>query len=201
MTLHNAIFMSTDEPTSTEFENVREFAEQKGYGWIEKLRNAKDEQVAEGYHVLVFRMQSYWFACSSEVVKEVFSSIQSHRIPHGRNPDYTGIVNIRGRLGLGISLRSIFELKSEEKGDSLSISRRVYPRHVLIENAGESYVFATDEVYGLVRFEKAELDSLVRDVEEPLATYLVGQFQFKERAIGLIDEELLFYRLNHRFDL
>jgi chemotaxis-related protein WspD len=53
-----------------------------------------------------------------------------------------------------------------------------------------------DEVGGLFRFEESELSPVPATLAHAQATYTRGMLAWRDRPVGVIDDQLLFYTLN-----
>ncbi|MEM6404869.1 MAG: chemotaxis protein CheW, partial [Cyanobacteria bacterium P01_D01_bin.116] len=107
-----------------------------------------------------------------------------------------GLVNIRGELHLCISLNNLLNLKVGDINNQ-SINPVVYSRMLLIQKTGKAWVFAVDEVYGIHRFDSAELRNSPKNMVQIHETFSKGFFQWKEHSVSYLDDELLFKVLDN----
>jgi chemotaxis-related protein WspD len=65
----------------------------------------------------------------------------------------------------------------------------------VLEALNQTWVFAVDEVHGVVRVEHELLENVPVTVERSMVSYLSQVFPWKGRRVGLLDEQLLFRSL------
>ncbi|QYY36301.1 chemotaxis protein CheW [Ruficoccus sp. ZRK36] len=192
-----------EEPLSDhnvqQIESLLERPYPEGYReeWIERIKNPPEQEMRETVPLLVFRLRDEWLALSCSVVKEVCSQGAVHRIPRRTNEVLRGVTNVRGELQLAVSLRALLGL-TERKDSASTLSRRVYPRMVLIEQAGGAFAFRVEEVYGVVHFELEQMQAVPVTVSKSLATYARGLFNLRGQQIGWLDDELIFHSLGSK---
>ena len=68
-------------------------------------------------------------------------------------------------------------------------------RLVVIGPDGQRLGFAVDEMHGIVCFDPSALKAVPATVTRATATYSRAILTWQERAVGLLDEQLLFYTL------
>ncbi|MTJ51476.1 chemotaxis protein CheW [Anabaena sp. UHCC 0253] len=147
--------------------------------------------------VAIFRLQREWLALPAQVLKETISPSLIHTIPHRSNEILKGLVNIRGELQLCISLSHLLHLETAETTPE-SLSPLVYSRMIVIEKAGNSWVFAVDEFYGLHKFDDSELRDAPNSATSAAHTYIKGFFHWQSRSLSYVDDELLFMSLRRK---
>jgi chemotaxis-related protein WspD len=144
--------------------------------------------------VAIFRLQQEWLALSAQVFKETTPPKVIHSLPHRSNQILRGLVNIRGELHMCISLSHLLHLENSDRPPA-TISPVVYQRMVVIEKAGEVWVFAVDELYGLHKFHQHELKNAPNSLAATNQTYVKGLFQWHTCSVSYLDEELIFATL------
>ncbi len=173
----------------------------EGYAeeWLLRVREAQEDgQAGDTVSVLLFRLGEEWLALRVELVSEVTTSVPIHKVPHRTNVVMKGVANIRGELQLAVSLKSLLGLKTDE-GVATALSRKVYPRMVVITQKQESFVFAADEVFGIHQLEKSDLVEVPVTLSKAMATFTEGIFRFREIQVGLLDGELIFHSLRTQY--
>lgn len=167
--------------------------------WLDRVREEQvDEQTGDTVSVLLFRLGEEWMAIGVEHVAEVTTAVPVHKVPHRTNAVLKGVANIRGELQLAVSLKSLFGLKPEE-GTATALSRKVYPRMIVIGHEQESFVFVADEVFGIHQLEKTDLAEVPVTLSKAMATFTGGIFNFRETQVGLLDGELIFHSLRTQY--
>jgi chemotaxis-related protein WspD len=138
---------------------------------------------------VIFRLASEWFALSTAVFREVAPLRAVHSLPHRRDRIVTGLTNIRGELLVCVSLVTTLGLSGETGAGPTA-------RLAVVSRDGDRFVFVADEVGGLFRFEESELSPVPATLAHAQATYTRGMLAWRDRPVGVIDDQLLFYTLN-----
>ncbi len=190
----------TNELTSRSVESLLDRPHPEGYReeWVERVRAAADEGARETVQLLVFRLEDEWLALPCRAIKDICPVSSIHRIPQRTNQVLHGITNIRGELHLAVSLRSLLGL-NQRKEDAAVLSRRVYPRMILIQRGADAFAFRVDEVYGVVPFETEGMQAVPVTVGKSLATYSLGLFRLQDQPVGYLDDELVFHSLINQY--
>ena len=145
--------------------------------------------------ILIFRVGAEWLGLQSALIKEIAEERTIHSLPHQRNDAMLGIVNIRGALVLCMSLARL--LKVDKAAGEEQVQNRNLFKPMLVANHGEhAVVFPVDEVDGVHRFSRSALAAVPSTVGHTAATYTKGILPWRDRAVGVIDGDLLFYALN-----
>jgi chemotaxis-related protein WspD len=182
-------------------------------------RAPEARQAVEG-SVVIFRIGAEWLALSTSVFQEVAALPAIHSLPNRRNGVVQGVANVRGELLVCVSLGSVLGLAhSAENGHARQFL--ALRRLVVIGLDGHRLGFAIDEMHGIQRFDPSALQAVPTTVARATATYtkailtwyepggrppeggrtpLEGRREGPggtsgERAVGLLDEQLLFYTL------
>jgi chemotaxis-related protein WspD len=155
----------------------------------------KSEAAGDTQSVVVFRIGSEWLALPTAVFKEIVGIRSIHSLPHRRNGVVLGLANIRGELLVCISLRQILRLDEtpETKNEKL---RTAHARMLFIQHEGLRAVCPVDEVFGVHRFRPREIMPVPATLARATMTYTKGVISWPQGALGLLDEDLLFYTLN-----
>ncbi len=163
--------------------------------WAPLLTSEQEEVRAdEVLSVLVFRLGMTWLALPTHVCKEVAERRAIHTLPHRRGGNLLGLVNIRGELQLCIALGQLLGL---EHGHALSVTPRPqsYQRLLVLEKAGERWVFLVDEIHGIQHFSPHALRPVSVPVAKDTPTLSAGMIDWQEREVHYLDAELLFTTL------
>ncbi len=144
---------------------------------------------------VVFRVGPEWFALATVNFKEVVPPRKTHPLPHRRNQIVLGLVNVRGSLLVSVSLLQLLGLSgiggAQDKGDRLR-----HPQLLVVSWEGRSLVFPVDEVLGVHRYQRSQLKDVPSTVAKATATYTKSMLLWREKSIGLLDDQLLFYSIN-----
>jgi len=146
---------------------------------------------AATHSVVVFRLEMEWLGLPTGIFREAVDNYKLHGMPH-RSAVVAGIVTLRGELLLCASLAKILGLNE----DRASVVRR---RLLIAQRGADQIAFPVDEVYGVVGYHPRELISPPATLAQAAATYTVGLLPWRERTVGRLDDELLFYTLSKIF--
>ncbi|MDZ7969617.1 MAG: chemotaxis protein CheW [Nostoc sp. DedSLP03] len=183
----------------------RSISEDYRHQWTELLAKSRTDENSQISHtltttqitVVIFRLQREWLALSAQIFKEISPASVVHTIPHRSNQILRGLVSIRGELLLCISLSDLLNLETAETAVQTP-SSVVYSRMVVLEKADKTWVFGVDELYGVHRFHRDELQDPPKSLTQ---TYTKGLFHWQpsgsqmERSVSYLDDELLFTTL------
>ncbi|MGK7931777.1 MAG: chemotaxis protein CheW [Microcystaceae cyanobacterium] len=150
--------------------------------------------------VLIFRLGEEWFALPVWVIKEVTPLCPIHTVPHRSNNIFTGIVNIRGEILMCIALGNVLTVGSSESLPYASCSlpsqqSSVYARTIVMEIQENRWAFRVDEIVGIHRLDKKNLQDVPVVISKTPDTYTKKILQFEDRKINYLNYELLFYEL------
>lgn len=137
---------------------------------------------------LIFRAGNEWLALPTEAIVEVAEQRTIHTLPHQTNRAILGLSNIRGSLLLCVSLT---QMLGAERGTAAAIQRLL-----VVSYQGQTMVFPVDEVLGVQRYTENELQAVPSTVAQSHTTYTQAMIVSKDKKIGLLDCNLLFYALN-----
>jgi len=142
---------------------------------------------AKRYRAFAFRTGAEWLALSSRLIKEVVEMGPIHSIPHKSSRIFRGLVNVRGRLELCVSIGGVLRIEPYPKTGA-----PVRERLIVAAKAGKSVVFPVSEVMGHVEYDREALKPLPVTVSGSKAVYTKGIINSGGRDIGLLDDILLF---------
>lgn len=190
--------------------------EQYRHEWTQLLAESQTEKnpqmptyavaTTETLTVVIFRLQREWLALPAQVFKETTAPSVIHTLPHRNNQVLQGIINIRGELLLCVSLNHLLNIESSNTPLPV-LSLMVHSRMVVIEKAGNAWVFPVDELYGLHRFHRQELRDAAKNMTQATQTYTKGLFSWQVanfqtlqqevhlQTVSYLDDELLFTTL------
>jgi len=138
---------------------------------------------------MVFNAGGEWLALPSSLIHEIVDMGPIHSIPHKSSRIFRGIVNIRGKLELCVSLGGVLRIENrcrEHRGFPT-------PERLIVANKDDrSVVFPVTEVLGTLRYTLDSLTPLPVTVSGSKAVYTKGVLNMEGRDIGLLDDKLLF---------
>ncbi len=163
--------------------------------WTSHFAREKVVAAPDVHSVVIFRVGIEWLSLPTAVFKEVASVRTIHTLPHRRGGAVLGLANVRGELLVCISLAEVLGLQRAPDGKR---GRRVseQQRLVVISREGHRVGFPADEVHGIHRFPASELLPVPATVARAAASYTRAILTWRERAVGCLDDGLLFYTLN-----
>jgi chemotaxis-related protein WspD len=143
--------------------------------------------------VMVFRVEGEFVALETQYFQQVAEMVVMHRLPLRSNRVFRGIVNINGELHLCVSLSGLLDLTGEEGGGE---ERKVFPRLMVIKKERARFVFPVDEIRGVVRISREELQDLPVTVAKGPRRLTKGLFYLDGVHVGLLSEDDLFSSLS-----
>lgn len=143
----------------------------------------------------VFRAGNEWLGLRSSLIHEVVNMGPIHSIPHKSSRIFRGIVNIRGRLELCVSIGGVLRIEPAHTKYGLSPERLV-----VVVKAGQSVVFPVSEVMGPVHYDKKDIKPLPITISGSKAVYTKGILSISNKDIGMLDDVLLFRILTRNLD-
>jgi chemotaxis-related protein WspD len=165
--------------------------------WTQRLAAPIVTTTGDLLGVLIFRLGDEWLALPVGVLVEVTQVREAHRIPH-RGGVLAGLINIRGELHLSAHLDQVLGLRATANDPADLRGAKSQQRLLVVQREGERWVFTVDEVDQVRRFPTNSLVAIPATVQRAVARLSRGVFHWKERAIGLLDDERLFQTLRTR---
>lgn len=166
--------------------------------WTERI--AAEKKLAEPgtSSIVIFRLGLEWLALPTRAFQEVAEHCTLHTVPHRRGGTLAGLVNIRGELLLCASLGALLSI--EQTAPARNSHRRVVLARVLVANrGGNRLAFPVDEVHSVARYHPRDLKPLPATLAGAAAPFTIGLLPWRERTVGCLDDELLFYKLDKGF--
>lgn len=147
---------------------------------------------------VIFRIGQEWLALPTALFEEVAEERAIHSLPHLRNKMVLGLVNVRGELLVCISVARMLGLEAAvAAGAAKADERQAGARRLLViryENVRA--VFPADEVHGIHRYHPRELKEPPATVTKASPTYTRALLPWRNKSVGLLDEQLLGYALS-----
>ncbi len=163
--------------------------------WAGRLAEPVRSAAAADDSLTVFQVGAEWLALPSAVFREV-AAVQTVRvIPHRSNAVLLGLVAVRGALHLCFSMAALLGLAPADTPPADAARSVIAPRHCLLDDRGQGWVFQADAVLGLRRFQAADLRPPPATVAHALPQFSRGLLDHAGHAVGVLDAELLFKAL------
>lgn len=161
--------------------------------WTRHFSEERRLPEAGNTSVILFRIQTEWLALPTHSFQEIAEQRPLHSLPNRPGGIVLGLANVRGELVTCISLGHFLQVEGMASLESI----RAYYRRLLIVNwEGTKLAFPVDEVHGPNRFHPRELKSPPLTVARSNPRYAQAVLSWQNRAVGLLDAELLLSSLN-----
>ncbi len=157
----------------------------------EALKVRRKQVVPGSKSVFVFRIGSEWLALPTIVVKEVVAVGRIHRMPHRTSKTVRGVVNIRGRIQICISLGGILGIRPVETEGSQEEAKG-QERLLVAQWQRERLSFPVSEIMGIVHYLPEEVSEPPASVTGSKKAFTRGILIQGDKEIGLLDPQLLF---------
>jgi chemotaxis-related protein WspD len=143
----------------------------------------------------IFRIGKEWLALDTALLQEVTERRPMHSIPHrsGGGGIVLGLVNVRGELLVCVSLARLMGLAHDLPHERL---RQEHRRLVIVHAEPQRFAFPADEVHGVQRFHREELQAPPANVVHGPRTLTRGVLRWRGRTVGWLDAEMLREHLN-----
>ena len=161
--------------------------------WTERFAHPRQLTAPPKGSGLVFRIHTEWLALPTEALQEVAERRPIHSLPHRRQGNVLGLVNIRGELLICVSLGHVLGVEQTAPVQTL---RRAYDRLLVTNWGGHRLVLGADEVRGIHRFQVSDLQELPATLAKSSHSYTQGLLTWQGRTVGFLDPERLFAALN-----
>jgi chemotaxis-related protein WspD len=163
--------------------------------WHSQSASPERLPMGDAESILIFRIGGEWLGLQSALIREIAEERKVHTLPHQRNDAVLGIVNIRGALVLCMSLARLLKIEKPAAGEQVRNRNLFIP--MLVTNHGEhTIVFPVDEVDGVHRFSRSAMTAVPSTVGHTAAPYTKGILPWRDRTVGILDGDLLFYALD-----
>jgi len=161
--------------------------------WTQHFAQPKQLAAPRRNSAVLFRINAEWLALPTKAFQEVAERRPVHSLPHRRQGIVLGLVNVRGELLICVSLARLLGL---EEVPPRQPPGATHERLLVAEWDGNRFVFPVDEIRGIHRFEMQELKAPPATLANSNFSHTQGVLYWQERAVGLLDANLLFSSLN-----
>jgi len=162
--------------------------------WTERFAEPRNVEKHETQSALLFRLGDEWMALQSSCIDEITPLRSIHSLPRTEGTLIKGLVNIRGELKLCVSLGALLQL--EKANEEYVSDREIHERMISVTWNDQSFVFPTSEVHGIHHYSDAELQASPATVSKSKSSFTTGILKWRNRHVGALDTELLFYALS-----
>jgi chemotaxis-related protein WspD len=154
----------------------------------DRLRQPFSQVPKATHSAFIFRAGDEWLGVKSLLIKEVVDMGPIHSIPHKSSRIFRGIVNIRGRLELCVSIGGVLRIEPGAIRQGTPAPERL----IVAAKGGQSIVFPVSEVMGPVPYNTSALRPLPITVSGSKAVYTKGILNINNKEIGMLDDAMLF---------
>jgi chemotaxis-related protein WspD len=144
---------------------------------------------------LIFRIDTEWLALPTSIFQEVAEKAAIHSLPHRPSGLVLGLTNVRGELLICFSLAKLLghdEAVHPTRGKPSAERRRL----LVFQREGRRTAIPADEVHGIHRYHPQILQEVPATVAKAPARYTKAILPWQGRAVGRLDEELIFHTLD-----
>lgn len=166
--------------------------------WTSFLEDEKNEDEKSGESVFIFRLEKEWLALPTLALKEVSAPSKIHKIPHKSDNVLLGMVNIRGVMQLCFSFKAFIGIEASSEAEQNDSQNLFGIRFVVLEKGNFTWVFPVDEILDIYKYDIKKTMNIPLNVSNASATYTKTVFQFQDRIVGYLDDELIISALKRR---
>ena len=121
--------------------------------WTIQLAKEKKAENLSTKSAFVFRAGGEWLALPAGMIREVVNMGKIHTIPHRSGHILRGLVNIRGKLEVCVSIGGVLGLEQGARKRDVPACGYATPERLVVgAREGQTIVFPVTEVRGHVRY-------------------------------------------------
>lgn len=135
--------------------------------------------------VIIFRIANEWLGFPTKYFDEIVESKKIQRVPHYSGKVLLGIINVRGQIRLCFSLRKILGVTKEI--DSNQVAGNAIQRNIVVQFEEDSYVFPVDEIQGVYRYEKQEMQAIPTAVNAGISESVDGILRLADKHVSCLN--------------
>jgi len=158
------------------------------------LAEERDQESSGANTAFIFRAGKDWLAIPVAVIREVTEMGPIHTIPHRSNNIVRGLVNIKGKLEICVSIGAVLEIDRCEKTNG-KVHYVAPARLVVIEDQNRVIAFPVSEVKGIVRYQPDAVRHLPAGISGPKTIFSSGILLVDDKEICLLKFKKLFRAL------
>ena len=136
--------------------------------------------------LFVFRLGGEWFGLPCGVIEEITDYRKAHSLPHRRSALVEGVVNIRGRLVVCVSLTQLLGVAGSAS-EALSL-----PRLVVLRREERRLALAVAHAHGVETYDPAAVIPPPATLEMAARTFTTGMISLRGLTVACLDADLLF---------
>jgi len=160
-----------------------------GNEWADILAEEVTPKSSELQSVVIFRLGAEWLALPVNLINEITLLRKIYELPHNRNKNLRGMVNIRGGLVICMSLGYLLGIDKPE--EHLLDEEHAINRLIMIRESNGFVVFPVSEIDGIAHYDASSLKTPPDTVRNAKFNFIKGVFTARDKNIGCIDETAL----------
>jgi chemotaxis-related protein WspD len=164
------------------------------YECTELLAEVHNERIANAKTAFVFRVGKEWLALPTPVIREVVDMAPIHSIPHISSNIIRGLINIRGKLEVCVSIGAVLGIERNECADDKQ-NYIAHERVVIAICEGQALAFPVSEIHGVIRYREDSLREMPVTVSGSKAVFTNGILCLGDKDIGFLKDQPLFRTL------
>ncbi|GAB2876757.1 chemotaxis protein CheW [Pseudoduganella ginsengisoli] len=157
--------------------------------WAEHFRQPPGADAGHDSSSMVFRIGDEWLALPTSMFVLVAPHALPHKLPHRDARGLAGIVNVGGKLYPCIALAELLGISA-----ALTVprtGRHTFARLLLVQWEQQSYALPVADLYGIVRYASAGVQTPAATINKGLQRFLTGVIEHDGMMIGCLDAGLL----------
>ena len=139
--------------------------------------------------LFVFRLGGEWFGLPCGVIEEITDYRKAHSLPHRRSALVEGVVNIRGRLVVCVSLATLLGVAGATS------ETRNLPRLVVLRREERRLALAVAHAHGVETYDPAAMIPPPATLELATRSFTTGMISLCGLTVACLDADLLFAEL------
>lgn len=163
--------------------------------WTAYFLQDKVSELQETASAIIFRVGTEWFALSTLALDEIAECRKMHTLPHRRNGNIAGIVNIRGELLICLSLQKTLGLETPSE-QAAKQGDNTRARLLVIKHDNKRAVLRVDEVAGTHRYQTHELLTPPATLTKAATSFTKKALRWRGTTISFLDAPLILSTLN-----
>ncbi len=160
--------------------------------WTGQIARPKPVKELDTQSIVIFRVGSEWLALPTPCVTEVANLLPIHTLPHRPSGAVLGLASVHGELLICVSLAHMLGLEPSAEAHQ-NVRGAARQRLLVLRRDQVRAVCPVDEVNGIHRFHPRALKEVPATVAGATPTYSKGLLSWRDRSVGLLDDELLFH--------
>jgi chemotaxis-related protein WspD len=162
--------------------------------WTDRLAKAQKKKHTNTESTFIFRAGLEWLALPVAVVREVADMGPIHSIPHRSSNTLRGIVNIKGKLEICVSIGAVLGIgRCESPRESKKYTAPT--RLVVVKDDKQVLAFPVSEVMGVIRYRPEAVEEIPSPVSLAKTVYTIGSIRFDNKEISFLNYKQLFRSL------